>query len=257
MTHGPDAPQERPLNKRRASRRRLNKIDELEIQAHLKEYEMLSSSIRTDIERLDRIIGIYSVAVFGMIAFFLRESDLSGFLSKIDAQADLIGLVLIIPIINSVLLIHAVSTFQVILVKARCSTYVIGERLRSITQRNILVFDKIRDLDKRTWLKERSFIGMAYCLLSVALSLSILLRFSNVFYCRRGILPILIWLVSCATVSVSLGFLAQHRYVNKNFAVLHKGDITEPSILKLWVVSAIIFIVLLSCLGLYGRVRAC
>jgi hypothetical protein len=247
MIHGSDAPQERPLNR----------VDELEIQVHLKEYEMLSSSIRTDIERLDRIIGIYSVAVFGIIAFFLKEFDLVTFLSKIDAQAELIGLVLIIPIINSILLIHALSTFQAILVKARCSTYVIGERLRNITQRNILLFDQIYDLDKRTWLKERSFIGIGYFLLSVALSLSILLRFSNVFSCRKTILLIFIWLASCVTVSVSLGFLAQHRYVNKHFAVLHKTDIREPLMLKLWAISVVIFIVLLTCFGLYGLVYAC
>src|SRR5262249_41792734 len=149
------------------------------------------------------------------------------FLSKIDAQAELIGLVLVIPIINSILLIHAVSTFQAILVKARCSTYVIGERLRKLTQRNILLFDQNYDLDKRTWLKERSFIGIGYCVLSTALSLSILLRFSNVFNCHRRILLLFIWLVSCLIVSISLGFLVQHRYVNKYFAILHRGDIRE------------------------------
>src|SRR5687767_250709 len=113
MIHGPDVPQEKPINR----------IDELEVEIHLKEYETLASSVRTDIERLDRIIGIYSIAVFGIIAFFLKDSDLANFLRKVDGQVELIGLVLIIPIINSLLLIHAISTFQAILVKARCATY--------------------------------------------------------------------------------------------------------------------------------------
>src|SRR5437588_2910468 len=155
----------------------IGKIDELEIDVHLKEYEMLSSSIRTDIGRLDRILGIYSAALFGIIAFFLKQADIAKFLSDVDAQAELVGLVLFIPVINSILLIHAVSTFQVILVKARCSTYVIGERLRRLTRRNILLFDQIDDLDKRTWLKQRSLIGIGYCVLASALSLSILFRF--------------------------------------------------------------------------------
>ena len=100
--------------------------DEQEIAVHLKEYEMLAASIRTDIERIDKIIGIYAVAVFGIIAFFLKTANFDEFMKNIDKQTELIGLVLAIPIINAILLIHAVSSFQVILVKARCATYVIG-----------------------------------------------------------------------------------------------------------------------------------
>ena len=145
--------------------------DEQEIAVHLKEYEMLAASIRTDIERIDKIIGIYAVAVFGIIAFFLKTANFNDFMKNIDKQTELIGLVLAIPIINALLLIHAVSSFQVILVKARCATYVIGERLRSLLKKDVLLFDKIDDLDKQAWLSERSTVGIFYCLLSSSISL--------------------------------------------------------------------------------------
>lgn len=226
--------------------------DEQEIAVHLKEYEMLAASIRTDIERIDKIIGIYAVAVFGIIAFFLKTANFDEFMKNIDKQTELIGLVLAIPIINAILLIHAVSSFQVILVKARCATYVIGERLRSLLNRDVLLFDKIYDLDKQAWLNQRTTVGIFYCLLSSTISILILYRYSYVLLFSRGVSVFILWLASCFTVSLSLSFLVRHQYINKHFATLHKTQIREPFHLKLWILTSSCFIILLGLLRFFG-----
>lgn len=226
--------------------------DEQEIAVHLKEYEMLAASIRTDIGRIDKIIGIYAVAVFGIIAFFLKTANFNEFMKNIDKQTELIGLVLAIPIINAILLIHAVSSFQVILVKARCATYVIGERLRSLLKRDVLLFDKIYDLDKQAWLNERTTVGVFYCLLSSAISLLILYRYSYVLLFSQGVSVFILWLASCFTVSLSLSFLARHQFINKHFATLHKTPIKEPFLLKLWILTSSCFVVLFGLFRFFG-----
>jgi hypothetical protein len=235
MIDRPNPPQQMPLSK----------VDELEIEIHLKEYEALSASIRVNIERLDRIIGLYSAAISAIIAFFLTRTDVATFLGSIDGRPDLTTLVLVIPAINCILLIHTVSTFQVILVQARCSTYVLGERLRTLMQRDVLLFDQIDDLDKRAWLKQRSFIGIVFCVLSLAVSLSILFRFTGVLGLSGALAPKLTWVTSCIVVSVSLGHLARHGFVNRYFAVLHRKDGKEP--VKLWLISTVFFVILFLC----------
>jgi len=227
--------------------------DEQEIAVHLKEYEMLAASIRTDIERIDKIIGIYAVAVFGIIAFFLKTANFDELMKNIDNQTELIGLVLAIPIINAILLIHAVSSFQVILVKARCATYVIGERLRSLLERDVLLFDKIYDLDKQAWLNERTTVGIFYCLLSSAISLLILYRYSYVLLFSRGVSVFILWIASCLTVSLSLSFLARHQFINKHFATLHKTPIKEPFLLKFWILTCSCFIILFGLFRFFGH----
>lgn len=226
--------------------------DEQEIAVHLKEYEMLEASIRTDIERIDKIIGIYAVAVFAIIAFFLKTANFDEFMKNIDKQTELIGLVLAIPIINAILLIHAVSSFQAILVKARCATYVIGERLRSLLKRDVLLFDKIYDLDKQAWLNQRTTVGIFYCLLSSAISLLILYRYSDVLLFSRGVSVFILWIASCFTVSLSLSFLARHQFINKHFATLHKIPIREPFLLNLWILTSSCFIILLGLFRFFG-----
>src|SRR6266403_4447230 len=99
MIDRPNPPQQMPLSK----------VDELEIEIHLKEYEALSASIRVDIERLDRIIGLYSAAISAIIAFFPTRTDVATFLGSIDGRPDLTTLVLVVPAINCILLIHTVS----------------------------------------------------------------------------------------------------------------------------------------------------
>lgn len=213
---------------------------------------MLAASIRTDIERIDKIIGIYAIAIFGLIAFFLKTTNFDEFIKNIDKQVELIGLILAIPIINAILLIHAISSFQVILVKARCSTYVIGERLRSLLKRDVLLFDKMYDLDKQAWLYERTTVGIFYCLLSSAISLLILYRFSYVLLFSQGVSTFILWITSCFTVSLSFSFLARHQFINKHFATMHMTPIRMPFLLKFWVLTSSCFIILFGLFRFFG-----
>lgn len=226
--------------------------DEQEIAVHLKEYEMLVASIRTDIERIDKTIRIYVVVVFGIIAFFLKTTNFDEFMKNIDKQTELIGLVLVIPMINAILLIHAVSSFQLIFVKVRCATYVIGERLRSLLKRDVLLFDKIYDLDKQEWLNERTTVGIFYCLFSSAISILILYRYSYVLLFSQGVSVFILWVASCFTVSLSLSFLARHQFINKHFATLHRTPIKEPFLLKRWILTSLCFIILLGLFRFFG-----
>lgn len=223
-----------------------------EINIHLKEYEILESSIRTEIGRIDRIIGIYYVAIFGIIAFFLKNSNFNEFMKNIDKNPELIGLILTIPILNAVLLIHSISFFQTILVKARYSTYVIGERLRSLLKRDVLLFDEMYDLDKQAWLRARATVGIIYCLLSSTISLLILYRYSYVLLLSQGFSAFIIWLLSCFTVSLSLSFLARHRFINKHFATLHKKPVSIPFHLKFWILTSSCFIILFGFFRFFG-----
>lgn len=232
--------------------RDITPIDKQELSIHLKEYEMLSNSIRTDIERIDKIIGLYAAAVFAIIAFFLKETKFDQFLSNIDHHQELVGLALLIPLINSTLLIHSISTFQVILVKARCSTYVIGERLRLLLQREVLVFDKIYDIDKQAWLAERSVVGMIYSLLSTIISVLILYRYAYVLKLCHGKLIFVMWAISCLVTSLSISFLVRHHYVNKHFATLHKQTIKLPWFLRDVLISSMMFLFLLTTLFFFG-----
>jgi len=217
-----------------------------EVNVLTKEYEILATSMRTDIERIDRIIGIYAFAAIGIIAFLLQNNSIDKFMINIDRQIELIGLVLIIPIINAILLIHAISSFQVILVKAGYATYVIGERLQNILGEEVLKFDKIFTIDKQAWLNERTTVGIYYCLLSTTISIFILYRFSYVLLFLNGVSIFFIWIASCFTVSLSISFLIRHRFINKHFSTIHKVPVIMPFILNYWFLTGSIFLIIFS-----------
>jgi len=229
--------------------------DQHEIAIHLKEYEVLFASIRTDIERIDRIIGLYAFAVFGIIAYLLKTTDVRLFLENIDNKIESIILVLIIPIINSILLVHATSSFQVILVKSRCATYIIGERLRNILKREVLIFDRLDDLDKRAWLSQRSFTGIVYSVLSLGVSLIVLYRYSYVLDGGSGVPILLLWLAGSLVLSVSIAFLVRHQYINKHYAVLHKSIIRTPYFMKSSILTGITFLALFLLFNYFGYVK--
>ena len=181
---------------------------EYEIKVHLEEYHATSNAISENIKRIDLIRGLYLGALLGLAALLLspQAPPLQSRFQTARKDQLVLGLFLVIPIINSTLLIHVTSFMHFILAAAKYNTYFLGKRLTELIGHNVLGFDpwESRAGDKGAWLFTRSVVGIVNFGVATLVSVGILAQFKDAGRFRQGAVSGLLYCAGTASISLSL-----------------------------------------------------
>jgi|ERR1041385_3538645 len=125
-------------------------------------------------------------------------------ISRIRNDSYLLTAVLLLPFLNSLLLIYMTSVMHFILAAAQYSTYVIGPSITRQTKVPVLQFDVWSSENKDTWVFLRTFTAILYYSFAAAASIGVLLCFRVAGRFHLGFLPALAFITSIAVVSASV-----------------------------------------------------
>lgn len=192
-------------------------------------------------QRIDRIRGIYLTVLFGFVGYLLSPTSkpLKDIISIIKTDNTQIFLILLLPILNSLLLIYIVSYMHYIYAAAKYNSYYIGKLISMETGLEILPFDDWETIvgDKETWVTTRSIVGILMFLIATGISFFILSTFSDAGRLSNGLPNFVLFLSSLATVSLSIIVGLINFYVGRKY---HISDISvERSKITLWYLLAI------------------
>lgn len=174
----------------------LTELERKQIDVNLKEYEILRNEMPKKEQRIQTIISLYVVAILGVAAYILKE-DFVKILGNIDKSNFLIGIVLFIPIVNSILLIYSISFMYVINAQAKYTTYVIGKDISNILKKEMLGWDKWDSKEKRAWLRARNICGVLVFIFLNLMSIGILYYYHLILLLKKSYVLFSIWIIAC------------------------------------------------------------
>lgn len=159
-------------------------------------------------QRIDKIRGVYLTVLFGLVGFLLSPSGkpLKDIILSIKADNTQIFLILLLPILNSLLLIYIVSYMHFIYSAAKYNTYYIGNLISTEIGIEILPFDDWKTVvgDKKAWVTTRSIVGIMMFVIATGISIFILYTFSSAGRPSNGFLNFITFLFSLTAVSLSV-----------------------------------------------------
>lgn len=172
----------------------------------LQEYSASSSAIAEATKRIETIRGLYLAAAFTIIGGLLsaQPGHVDTLMEGIRSDRNLLTGVLLLPFLNSLLLIYAASTMHFILAAAQYNTYELGPRISRHTNEPVLQFDTWSSSNKDFWVFLRTISGVLYYGFATAVSLGVLLSFRVAGRFHLGIFPGLAFLVSIVVVSLGI-----------------------------------------------------
>lgn len=176
--------------------KKLTDLEKKQVDVHLKEYEILRNEIPKKEQRIQTVISLYIAAILGVAAYILK-GGFEEILKNIEKSNFLIGIVLFIPIINSILLIYSISFMYVISAQAKYTTYVIGKELSDMLKKEMLRWDKWDSKEKRAWLRARSICGVFVFIFLNLLSFGVLYHYQLIFLVKRSYILFSIWIIAC------------------------------------------------------------
>lgn len=176
--------------------KKLTDFEKEQIDVFLKEYEVLRDEITKKEQRIQTVISLYIAALLGIAGYIIKEG-IGEILKNIDKSNFSIGIMLFIPIINSILLIYSMSFMYVITAQAKYTTYVIGKEVSNILNKELLTWDKWDSYEKRAWRRARSICGFLVFILLNLISFAILYHYPLIFLIQRNFILFCIWITSC------------------------------------------------------------
>lgn len=178
-------------------------------------------------QRIDKIRGVYLTALFALVGILLNPSvkPLKDIISSIRADNTQIFLILLIPILNSLLLIYIVSYMHFIYSAAKYNSYYIGKLISTEIGIEILPFDDWETVvgDKEAWVTTRSIVGIMMFVIATVISLMILYTFSSAGRTSNGILNFIVYMFSLEAVSLSVVVGLINYHVGRRY---HVSDIS-------------------------------
>lgn len=178
-----------------------------QIDVHIKEYETLRSDMSFKVRQMYIFLAVYLAAIFAVLGFILSPENvkITDWPGKIKNNRFLIGAALVIPILNSILLIHIVSLMHFVFATAKYTTFVIGRKIsQAVNKKDIIFWDKWDDVHKQAWNRTKILVGILYYLLAHSISIGILWYFRDVLYGGKGSFLIMFWALSASVVLLSL-----------------------------------------------------
>ncbi len=119
------------------------------LEVHLREYDRLTSEMRGDQEMIDRYVTLYLTAFFALIAFLLRPGGVAStqtYLDSIRKSPDLVFLALVIPIINSVLMIRIAHLTTLVFARAQYLAFTLRPAISEISEApRVMRWDQMSD----------------------------------------------------------------------------------------------------------------
>lgn len=198
------------------------------IEALLLHSKILSGAIGQWTDRIDKIRGIYLTALFGLVGFLLAPNTdtLSEIVRTIKQDETQISLILILPILNSILLIYTISYMHFILSAAKYNSYYILKLIQEEVEQSVVPFDDWDTSvgDKEAWVTTRSLVGILMFIVATIASLYILHTFSGAGIASHGGANVAVFLASVFSTALSITVGAFNVYVGKNFRVSELAD---------------------------------
>jgi len=176
--------------------KKLTDLEKRQIDVLLKEYEVLRGEIPKKELRIQTVISLYIAVLLGIAGYIIKEG-IGEVLRNIDKSNFSIGIMLFIPIINSIFLIYSISFMYVITAQAKYTTYVIGKEVSNILNMKLLGWDKWNSHEKRAWWRARSICGVLVFILINLISFAILYNYPLIFLIKRDFILFCIWISSC------------------------------------------------------------
>jgi len=116
---------------------------------------VFSGAVSEWTQRIDKIRGVYLTALFGLIGLLLSPNvkPLKDILADIRADNTQMFLVLLLPILNSLLLVYVTSYMHFIYAAAKYNSYYLGSLVTEEIGRKIVPFDDWETTvgDKEAW----------------------------------------------------------------------------------------------------------
>jgi len=222
-------------------------IDQYYLQVLLHNSAAIRAEISHFTQRIDKIRAIYLSALFGLIGILLSPNfkPLKNIIGDIKADNTQVFLVLLLPIINSILLIYVASYMHFIYSAAKYNSFYIGDLLNEEVGRQIIPFDIWETIvgDKQAWITTRSIVGFMTFAIASLISIALLYTFSAAGRNTHGIMVFILYLVSLETVSLSVVVGAVNYYVGGKY---HVSTISSkmPNLKRLYLFSIPLSVVL-------------
>ena len=176
------------------------------LDVELREYGATSSAIAEATKRIETIRGLYLAGAFAVVGAILssKPGQIPAIVSQVKADPYLLTPTLLLPFLNSLLLVYVASSMHFILAAAKYNTYYLGPSLERLSGAPVLQFDIWTSDDKEAWVLLRSMVGSLSYVLATSGSIAVLACFRGAGRFRQGTLPGLAFIVSVVVVAMSL-----------------------------------------------------
>ena len=144
--------------------------------ALLREYTALGGAIGDAVKRLETVRGLYIAAAFAIVGKLLafQPGFIAGLIQHVRSDGYLTTCALILPFLNSLLLIYSASAMHFILAAAQYNAFQIGPQLVAQSEMPVIQFDRWSSDNKDFWVLLRTIAGILFYGLATLASLSVL-----------------------------------------------------------------------------------
>ncbi len=169
-----------PLNRivRAHRESQMGDLEKQQYDAHMTEYKVLRSEITVYSQRIDRTVGIYLSALFGLFGYLLRpesQFSFSTYLADVRSSPTLSAALLIIGILNSLLVVRIQSFYLAVLAMSQYTATVTRPKIIQLLGTDLLWWDDPEvTRAKAYWLPVRTVAQSGFAVVAVAISLFIL-----------------------------------------------------------------------------------
>lgn len=175
-------------------------------EALLREYSALSDAIADATKRIETVRGLYIAAAFAIVGKLVgsRPGFVAEIIQHVRGDAYLLTGALLLPFLNSLLLIYSASAMHFILAAAQYNTFKLGPQLTGETKSAVLQFDNWTSDNKDFWVLLRTISGVLFYGFATLGSLTVLGCLGVAGRFQVGLLPGLAFIGVIGIVSFSI-----------------------------------------------------
>lgn len=177
-------------------------MDEREKQqynAYMEEYKALRGEITSYSQRIDRTVGVYFSALFGVFGFLLRpdsEFAFAPYIERLHSSISLLGLLLFIAVLNCLLLIRIQSFYLAVLAMSQYTSSVLRPQVSKLLSASVLAWDEPHATRaKQYWLPVRTTAQGSFALVAMAASILVAVESYSVAISNSWLLTLLVVLL--------------------------------------------------------------
>ena len=215
-------------------------------EALLREYTALGGAIADAIKRLETVRGLYIAAAFAIVGklLALQPGFVAAMIQHVRSDAYLTTCALLLPFLNSLLLIYSASAMHFILAAAQYNAFQIGPQLVKQTGMPVIQFDRWSSDNKDLWVLLRTVAGILFYAFATLGSLAVLLAVRPASRFQLGVFPALAFAVTLLVFSFSLIAGATSVRVSRTFGEPTKRVMKKKALWSLTViVTAVLYVV--------------
>ena len=159
----------------KASQASLDEREKQQYNAYMEEYKALRGEITAYSQRIDRTVGIYFSALFGVVGFLLRpdsQFSLAAYLDILRTSPSLLGLLLFMAVLNCFLLIRIQSFYLAVLAMSQYTSSVLRTQVNDLLGVSVLNWDEPPSTKaKNYWLPVRTAAQGTFAIVALAASI--------------------------------------------------------------------------------------